>query len=133
MKFALEISGANCVSVMCTPASRWYQSLTHIQYVLSLPLAIRYKVAYKKDTGECKLEISMTFADDAGEYSVFAKNQLGEVSASASLLEEGKRTSAPEQSNFMFRRNQTGRQDMMTVTSEQDPTGSSLVSECFHA
>lgn len=31
----------------------------------------------------------MTFADDAGEYSVFAKNQLGEVSASACLLEEG--------------------------------------------
>lgn len=31
----------------------------------------------------------MTFADDAGEYSVFAKNPLGEVSASASLLEEG--------------------------------------------
>lgn len=31
----------------------------------------------------------MTFADDAGDYSVFAKNQLGEVSASASLLEEG--------------------------------------------
>lgn len=36
----------------------------------------------------------MTFADDAGEYSVFAKNQLGEVSASASLLEEGTSTSA---------------------------------------
>lgn len=53
------------------------------------PPASRYKVAYKKETGECKLEISMTFADDAGEYSVFAKNQLGEVSASASLLEEG--------------------------------------------
>lgn len=52
-------------------------------------LSVRYKVAYKKDSGECKLEISMTFADDAGEYSVFAKNQLGEVSASASLLEEG--------------------------------------------
>lgn len=52
-------------------------------------LSIRYKVAYKKETGECKLEISMTFADDAGEYSVFAKNKLGEVSASASLLEEG--------------------------------------------
>jgi len=32
----------------------------------------------------------MTFADDAGEYSVFVKNQLGEVSASTSLLEEGK-------------------------------------------
>lgn len=31
----------------------------------------------------------MTFADDAGEYAVFAKNQLGEVSASACLLEEG--------------------------------------------
>lgn len=31
----------------------------------------------------------MTFADDAGEYCIFAKNQLGEVSASASLLEEG--------------------------------------------
>lgn len=52
-------------------------------------MSFRYKVAYKKDTGECKLEISMTFADDAGEYSVFAKNQLGEVSASATLLEEG--------------------------------------------
>lgn len=52
-------------------------------------LSVRYKVAYQKDTGECKLEISMTFADDAGEYSVFAKNPLGEVSASAFLLEEG--------------------------------------------
>lgn len=56
---------------------------------LSPPLFIRYKVAYKKETGECRLEISMTFSDDAGEYSVFAKNQLGEVSATASLLEEG--------------------------------------------
>ncbi|XP_078142269.1 titin-like [Centroberyx gerrardi] len=53
-----------------------------------LTTGYRYKVAYKKETGECKLEISMTFADDAGEYSVFAKNQLGEVSASATLLEE---------------------------------------------
>lgn len=49
---------------------------------------IRYKVAYK-ETGECKLEISMTFADDAGEYSIFAKNPHGEASASTSLLEEG--------------------------------------------
>lgn len=32
----------------------------------------------------------MTFADDAGEYSVFARNQLGEVWASACLLEEGR-------------------------------------------
>lgn len=31
----------------------------------------------------------MTFADDAGEYSVFAKNPLGEASASAILLDEG--------------------------------------------
>jgi hypothetical protein len=31
----------------------------------------------------------MTFADDAGEYSVFARNPLGEASASAGLLEEG--------------------------------------------
>lgn len=46
-------------------------------------------MAYKKETGECKLEISMTFADDAGEYSIFIKNPHGEVSASASLLEEG--------------------------------------------
>lgn len=46
-------------------------------------------MAYNKESGECKLEISMTFADDAGEYSVFVKNSHGEVSASASLLEEG--------------------------------------------
>lgn len=31
----------------------------------------------------------MTFADDAGEYVILAKNQLGEVSASTNLLEEG--------------------------------------------
>lgn len=31
----------------------------------------------------------MTFADDAGEYSVFAKNPLGEASATAILLDEG--------------------------------------------
>lgn len=49
----------------------------------------RYRVAYNKETGECKLEISMTFADDAGEYTIIAKNQLGEVSASAQLYSEG--------------------------------------------
>lgn len=37
----------------------------------------------------------MTFADDAGEYSVFAKNPLGEVTASANLLEEGRFLSPP--------------------------------------
>lgn len=31
----------------------------------------------------------MTFADDAGEYSIYVKNPHGEASASASLLEEG--------------------------------------------
>lgn len=49
----------------------------------------RYRVAYNKDTGACKLEISMTFADDAGEYTIFARNPLGETSASAILLDEG--------------------------------------------
>lgn len=49
----------------------------------------RYRVAYNKETGQCKLEISMTFSDDAGEYIVFARNQLGEASASAMLLNEG--------------------------------------------
>lgn len=63
--------------------------LPFLTRMFSSSLSVRYKVAYKKDTGECRLEISMTFADDAGEYSVFAKNQLGEVSASTSLLEEG--------------------------------------------
>lgn len=49
----------------------------------------RYRVAYNKDTGACKLEISMTFADDAGEYTIFARNPLGEISASVMLLDEG--------------------------------------------
>ncbi|XP_010785200.1 palladin [Notothenia coriiceps] len=53
-----------------------------------LTTGYRYKVAYRKDTGECKLEITMTFADDAGDYSVFLKNQHGETSATARLLEE---------------------------------------------
>lgn len=44
---------------------------------------------HKKETGECRLEISMTFADDAGEYTIVIRNKHGEVSASASLLEEG--------------------------------------------
>uniref|UniRef100_A0A8D0VAP5 Ig-like domain-containing protein n=1 Tax=Sus scrofa TaxID=9823 RepID=A0A8D0VAP5_PIG len=48
----------------------------------------RYKVSYNKQTGECKLVISMTFADDAGEYTIVIRNKHGETSASASLLEE---------------------------------------------
>lgn len=49
----------------------------------------RYKVSYKRETGECKLEISMTFADDAGEYTIVIRNKFGEASATVSLLEEG--------------------------------------------
>lgn len=49
----------------------------------------RYKVSYKRETGECKLEISMTFADDAGEYTIVVRNKHGEASATVSLLEEG--------------------------------------------
>nr|XP_016851935.1 PREDICTED: titin [Anolis carolinensis] len=55
---------------------------------LPLTTGYRYKILHKKETGECRLEISMTFADDAGEYTVVARNKHGEVSASASLLEE---------------------------------------------
>ncbi|KAM9804801.1 titin-like [Neosynchiropus ocellatus] len=53
-----------------------------------LAAGYRYKITCKKETGECRLEISMTFADDAGEYSVSAQNELGAVSASAVLMEE---------------------------------------------
>lgn len=47
-------------------------------------------MSYNKQTGECQLVISMTFADDAGEYTIVIRNKHGETSASASLLEEGK-------------------------------------------
>ncbi|XP_035302232.1 titin isoform X4 [Cricetulus griseus] len=53
-----------------------------------LTTGYRYKVSYNKQTGECRLVISMTFADDAGEYTIVIRNKLGETSASASLLEE---------------------------------------------
>uniref|UniRef100_A0AAZ1XXF4 Ig-like domain-containing protein n=1 Tax=Oreochromis aureus TaxID=47969 RepID=A0AAZ1XXF4_OREAU len=68
-----------------------------------LTTGYRYKVAYKKETGECRLEISMTFADDAGEYAVFAKNQLGEVSASASLLDEEEYEAYMKKQEAMFK------------------------------
>ncbi|XP_075386428.1 titin isoform X2 [Tenrec ecaudatus] len=53
-----------------------------------LTTGYRYKVGYNKHTGECKLVISMTFADDAGEYTIVIRNKHGETYASASLLEE---------------------------------------------
>ncbi|NXG04874.1 TITIN protein, partial [Sakesphorus luctuosus] len=53
-----------------------------------LTTGYRYKVSHKRETGECKLEISMTFADDAGEYTIVVRNTHGEASATVSLLEE---------------------------------------------
>ncbi|TDH06470.1 hypothetical protein EPR50_G00113810 [Perca flavescens] len=77
-----------------------------------LTTGYRYKVAYKKETGECKLEISMTFADDAGEYSVFAKNKLGEASASANLLEE------EEYEVYMKKQEETFKTEVTTMVQE---------------
>nr|XP_046259560.1 titin-like isoform X2 [Scatophagus argus] len=77
-----------------------------------LTTGYRYKVAYKKDTGECKLEISMTFADDAGEYCVFAKNQLGEASASVGLLEE------EEYEAYMKKQEETFKTEVTAVVQE---------------
>ncbi|KAF6733015.1 Titin [Oryzias melastigma] len=68
-----------------------------------LTTGYRYKVAYRKETGECRLEISMTFADDAGEYSVFAKNPLGEASASARLLEEAEYETCMKQQDVTYK------------------------------
>lgn len=59
---------------------------------ISIFFLYRYKVSYNKDTGECKLEISMTFADDAGDYSIVIRNKYGEATETTSLLEEGKQT-----------------------------------------
>ncbi|OCT61204.1 hypothetical protein XELAEV_18047227mg [Xenopus laevis] len=55
---------------------------------VSLNTGYRYKVAYNKESGDCKLEISMTFADDAGEYTIIIRNKYGETSETVSLLEE---------------------------------------------
>lgn len=45
----------------------------------------------------------MTFADDAGDYSVFARNPLGEVWASACLLEEGTPPQTPQNTHQLLR------------------------------
>eukprot|EP00061_Rhincodon_typus_P016856 g45286.t1 len=58
------------------------------QFPLLPQVLFPYKVSYNREMGECKLEISMTFADDAGEYSVVVRNKHGEISASTQLLEE---------------------------------------------
>ncbi|KAK2840469.1 hypothetical protein Q5P01_014209 [Channa striata] len=80
-----------------------------------LTTGYRYKVAYKKETGECRLEISMTFADDAGEYSIFAKNTHGEVSASSSLLEEEEYETYIKQQEVMYKTE-------VTTTVVQEPS-----------
>lgn len=67
----------------------WKILLRRIMEILYFYVFYRYKVSYKRETGECKLEISMTFADDAGEYTIIVRNKYGEASATVSLLEEG--------------------------------------------
>ncbi|KAJ8255364.1 hypothetical protein GJAV_G00204040 [Gymnothorax javanicus] len=70
---------------------------------MPLTSGYRYKVIYKKETGECRLEISMTFSDDAGEYTVIARNRLGEASASAHLLAEEEYEAYMKQYEMTFR------------------------------
>uniref|UniRef100_A0A4W5NQV4 Immunoglobulin I-set domain-containing protein n=1 Tax=Hucho hucho TaxID=62062 RepID=A0A4W5NQV4_9TELE len=80
-----------------------------------LTTGYRYKVPYNKESGVCKLEISMTFADDAGEYSVFARNPLGEASASAGLLEEG------EYEEYMKKHEMTYKSEVITTVQVDVP------------
>ncbi|CDQ62005.1 unnamed protein product [Oncorhynchus mykiss] len=80
-----------------------------------LTTGYRYKVHYDKESGVCKLEISMTFADDAGEYSVFARNPLGEASASAGLLEEG------EYEEYMKKHEMTYKSEVITTVQMDVP------------
>ncbi|XP_050975118.1 titin-like, partial [Labeo rohita] len=82
---------------------------------VALTTGYRYRVSYNKETGECKLEISMTFADDAGEYTILAKNQHGEASASTSLLEE------EEYEAYMKKLDVTYVTEVRTVTMVQEP------------
>uniref|UniRef100_A0AAX7U5F3 Ig-like domain-containing protein n=1 Tax=Astatotilapia calliptera TaxID=8154 RepID=A0AAX7U5F3_ASTCA len=105
-----------------------------------LTTGYRYKVAYKKETGECRLEISMTFADDAGEYAVFAKNKLGEVSASASLLEEEEYEAYMKKQEAMFKTEVTsivqepkvGDIPPVTVTTMEKITTTIISGQEFH-
>ncbi|XP_045052183.2 titin isoform X1 [Desmodus rotundus] len=67
----------------------------------------RYKVIYNRQTGECKLVISMTFADDAGEYTVVIRNKHGETSASASLLGEADYESLMKSQEMLYQTQMT--------------------------
>ncbi|KAL7385130.1 hypothetical protein ABVT39_016267 [Epinephelus coioides] len=82
-----------------------------------LTTGYRYKVAYNRETGACKLEISMTFADDAGEYSIFLKNPHGEASASAGLLEEEEYEAYMKQHDVTYKTEVT-----TTTTVVQEPS-----------
>nr|XP_023685183.1 titin-like isoform X1 [Paramormyrops kingsleyae]XP_023685184.1 titin-like isoform X1 [Paramormyrops kingsleyae] len=48
----------------------------------------RHKILHEKESGLCRLQISMMLADDAGHYVITARNRFGEASASAILLKE---------------------------------------------
>ncbi|XP_045698023.1 titin isoform X1 [Phyllostomus hastatus] len=67
----------------------------------------RYKVIYNRQTGECKLVISMTFADDAGEYTIVIRNKHGETSASASLLGEADYESLMKSQEMLYQTQMT--------------------------
>ncbi|XP_036900257.1 titin isoform X1 [Sturnira hondurensis] len=67
----------------------------------------RHKVIYNRQTGECKLVISMTFADDAGEYTVVIRNKHGETSASASLLGEAEYESLMKSQEMLYQTQMT--------------------------
>ncbi|XP_034092914.1 titin-like, partial [Gymnodraco acuticeps] len=98
-----------------------------------LTTGYRYKVTYKKETGECKLEISMTFADDAGEYSVFAKNQLGEVSASADLLEEEEYEALMKKQEATFKTEVTAMvQEPTAGATPMEQTSTIITGQDFH-
>lgn len=97
--YTLKEGVGNQWGVLVTALASWGMVSKTTSHLLSHPL--RYRVAYNKESGECKLEISMTFADDAGEYFVYVKNPHGEVSASASLLEEGTAVAAETRSTVL--------------------------------
>ncbi|KAK5889758.1 hypothetical protein CesoFtcFv8_013346 [Champsocephalus esox] len=100
---------------------------------IPLTTGYRYKVTYKKETGECKLEISMTFADDAGEYSVFAKNQLGEVSASADLLEEEEYEALVKKQEAIFKTEVTAMvQEPTAGATPMEQTSTTTTGQDFH-
>ncbi|KPP64347.1 titin-like, partial [Scleropages formosus] len=62
----------------------------------------RHKISHDKDSGMCRLEISMMLADDAGHYVITARNRLGEASASAILLKEEEYEALTKQQKMGF-------------------------------